>query len=471
MNTLYYGDNLVWLRDRKYFPDESIDLIYLDPPFNSKADYNILFKEPISEDKSRAQIKAFDDTWHWDSESSDIAFNELAQNRPEIAEFISWLSRQDKGYKSIAAYLSMMATRLIELHRILKPTGSIYLHCDPTASHYIKVLMDIVFGTNYFINEVIWFYKTGGTSKRHFSRKHDVLLLYSKTNNYKFIPQKEKSYLKYKYGFSNIEILSDEEGYYTEVGMRDVWDIPALRGNQPEKLAYPTQKPEALLERIINASSQKGDIVLDPFCGCGTTISVAERLNRQWIGIDVTWLSIDLIDKRLKDTYKDKVIDKYNIKGKPTDLASAKALAIKSKKEFEIWAISLVGAHPREHDGGVDGIFGFTEKDRRPRTIIVQVKGGDTVNPEMIRALKGTVENEKAAIGLFITLVEPTKGMRDLAIHSPHYKSELWGREYPSIQIRTIAELLDGKGFDLPPTIDPFKRAKVLEAQATQLEL
>ena len=190
-NALFYGDNLVWLRDHKYFPEESVDLIYLDPPFNSKADYNVLFNEPSQGSKSQAQIKAFDDTWHWDSESSATALNELAQNKPQIAEFISWLSKQGKPQESMAAYLSMMATRLIELHRVLKLKGSIYLHCDPTASHYLKLLMDLIFGANNLQNEIIWCFKTGGATERRFGRKHHIIFFYSKTADYKFNPQRK----------------------------------------------------------------------------------------------------------------------------------------------------------------------------------------------------------------------------------------------------------------------------------------
>ncbi len=468
-NTLYYGDNLVWLRDHQYFPDESVDLIYLDPPFNSKANYNKLFNEPSRGEKSRAQIEAFDDTWHWDSEASALALNELAQNRPQIAEFISWLSRQGKPQESTAAYLSMMAVRLIELHRVLKSSGSLYLHCDPNASHYLKIVLDAIFGDKNFQNEIIWCYKTGGATKRRFARKHDVILFYSKSaDDFIFNSPKEKSYMMHTYGFKKSDFQIDEGGQYTWVIAKDWWEIPSVGSADKQRLGYPTQKPLALLERIIKASSNKGNTVLDPFCGCGTTIDAAQQLNRRWLGIDVTWLAIDLVEKRLKDTYGAKITSAYEVKGKPYDVASAEALANKSKKEFEIWAISLVGAHPREHDGGVDGIFGFVEKDKKTRTIIVQVKGGDVLNPGMVRDLIGTVKKEGAAIGLLVTLKEPTKGMMKLAIHSEPYQSELWAKEYPSIQIRTVAELLEGKTFDLPPTQSPFKNAQLAKEKAQQ---
>lgn len=486
-NTLYYGDNLVWLRDHKYFPDESVDLIYLDPPFNSKADYNVLFNEPGKGGKSQAQIQAFDDTWDWSSEASEIALNELAKKRPSIAEFISWLSRQGKPQESMAAYLSMMAVRLVELHRVLKSSGSIYLHCDPTASHYLKLLLDAVFGVGNFLNEIAWCYNIGGKGKRHWARKHDIILFYAKGSGWFF--DGASVGIKRDTGDKSFggKIGVDEQGrryqdklvkasgkyyryYLDEPKIPEDWwvGINSIQSQAAERLGYPTQKPLALLERIIKASSNEGDTVLDPFCGCGTTIDAAQKLNRRWLGIDVTWLAIDLVGKRLKATYGAKITSTYEVKGKPYDVASAQALANKSKKEFEIWAISLVGAHPREHDGGVDGIFGFVEKDKKPRTIIVQVKGGDVLNPGMVRDLIGTVKKEGAAIGLLVTLKEPSGGMKSLAVHSEPYKSELWAKEYPSIQIRTVAELLEGKTFDLPPTQSPFKNAQLAKEKAQQ---
>ena len=475
-NALFYGDNLVWLRDHRYFPDESVDLIYLDPPFNSKADYNLIFNEPGKLDKSQAQIKAFDDTWHWDSEASGIALNELAQNKPQIAELISWLSRQGKLQESMAAYLAMMATRLIELHRVLKLSGSIYLHCDSTASHYLKVLMDMVFGVKNLRNEIIWCYTSGGKSKRTFAQKHDTILFYTKTDDYIFnaddvrVPYSEKTLANYKPGLMGstytAEVKLHKEGKIPE----DWWIIAIASKSTREYLHYPTQKPAALLERIIEAGCEKSGVVLDPFCGCGTTIDVAQKLGRHWLGIDVTWLAIDLVEKRLKAAYGSKIAGKFEVHGKPYDVASAQALANKSKKEFEIWAISLVGAAPREHDGGVDGIFGFVEQGKETRTIIVQVKGGDILNPGMVRDLIGTVKKEGAAIGLLVTLKEPTRGMMQLAVHSEPYKSELWDKEFPSIQIRTVGELLADKGFDLPPTQSPLKNAQLARENALQIQ-
>jgi site-specific DNA-methyltransferase (adenine-specific) len=526
-NALFYGDNLVWLRDRKYFPDESVDLIYLDPPFNSKADYNVLFNEP-GKGKSQAQIRAFDDTWDWSSESSGMALNELAQNKPQVAEFISWVSQQGKNQESMAAYLSMMSIRLIELHRILKQTGSLYIHCDPTASHYIKMVLDTIFGEENYRNEIIWKRQSAHSDSRGYGAVHDTLLFYVKSNEfiwnqtyqaydddyveqyYRYNDRSGRQFMSgdlgaaglqgggYEYEWKGIKRVwrvpyetmerLDSEGriFYTRNGIprikryldeakgmpvQDVWtDLESLRSWHAERLGYPTQKPLTLLERIILSSCNKDDIVLDPFCGCGTTIDAAQKLERNWLGIDVTWLAIDLVEKRLKATYGSKVAGTYEVHGKPYDVASAQALANRSKKEFEIWAVtSLVGAGPREHDGGVDGIFGFVEKDKKTRIIIVQVKGGDVLNPGMVRDLIGTLKKEGAAIGLLITLKEPTKGMMKLAIHSEPYKSELWDREFPSIQIRTVGELLEGKVFDLPPTQSPLKKAKLAKGKGQQI--
>jgi len=293
-NVLYYGDNLEVLR--RHVADESVDLIYLDPPFNSNATYNVLFGQADGT-KAAAQIEAFDDTWHWDHVAAE-AFQEVVTHGEDVAQAMVAF-RALLGPSTMLAYLSMMAPRLIELRRVLKPTGSIYLHCDPKASAHLRLLMDAIFGTKHFVNEIIWFYKTGGMSKRWFARKHDVILFYAKGPEYKFTLCKERSYLAHKYGFSNVTIEEDDGGFFTMVGMRDVWDIPALRGNQPEALGYPTQKPLALVERIIEASSSPGDVVLDPFCGCGTALAASEKLGRRWIGIDIGYLAVSLIESRL----------------------------------------------------------------------------------------------------------------------------------------------------------------------------
>lgn len=451
-NLLYYGDNLDILRS--YIKDETIDLVYLDPPFKSNQNYNVLFAEQNGS-RSAAQIEAFKDTWEWNQEAARV-YQEMVEAGGKVSRALQAF-HTFFGENDMLAYLAMMAPRLVELKRVLKSTGSIYLHCDPTASHYLKMLMDAVFDPKNFRNEIVWYYKTGGMSKRWFGRKHDVVLFYSKTNNYRFLQHKVKSYLMHRYGFSNIEILEDENGCYTMVGMRDVWDIPALRGNQPEMLGYPTQKPEDLLERIIKASSNEGDAVLDPFCGCGTAVAVAHRLKRCWIGIDITHLATTLIKHRLQDAFGDKVSETYEVIGEPKDLSGARELAKSNPYQFQWWALGLVGARPAEQkkgaDRGIDGQLYFHDepdnKKKKTKQIILSVKAGHT-GVSHIRDLRGVIEREKAQIGVLISMEKPTKAMRTEAASAGFYKSP-WGTKHPVLQILTIAQLLNGKRIDCPP--------------------
>lgn len=286
--TLFHGDNLDFMRSMN---SETVDLIATDPPFNKSRDFH------ATPDSLAAGAK-FQDRWSWQSDVHESWTDQLQNEHMSLYKAIqnARLLHSD----SMGAYLCFMAVRLLAMHRLLKPTGSIYLHCDPTASHYLKTVMDAIFGRKNFLNEIVWYYKTGGMSKRWFGRKHDLILLYSKTRNYKFRLQTEKSYLSHKYGFSNITLHEDEFGVYHIVGMRDVWDIPALRGNQPETYGYPTQKPLSLYERIINASSDRGDMVLDPFAGCATTCVAAEKLQRQWVGIDIWGKAQTAVTERLE---------------------------------------------------------------------------------------------------------------------------------------------------------------------------
>lgn len=442
-NVLYYGDNLDVLR--RHVPDESVDLVYLDPPFNSNATYNVLFAR--EGEKSAAQIKAFDDTWHWDAVAAKAFEETVTKGGGDIAQALSAF-RTLLGTSTMLAYLSMMAPRLIELRRVLKDTGSIYLHCDPKASAHLRLLMDAIFGPKNFVNEIIWLYKTGGMSKRWFGRKHDVILFYSKSPDYKFALLKEKSYLMHKYGFSNVDIKEDEDGIYTEVGMRDVWDIPALRGNQPEALGYPTQKPEAILERVIEASSEPGDVVLDPFCGCGTTVAVAQRLSRKWTGIDVTYLAVSLLKSRLTAMGA----ANYRIIGEPTTVEDAAQLAADDPFQFQWWALGLIGARPAEGkkgaDQGIDGrLYFFDEAGSKPKQLIASVKAGG-VQASHVRDLVGVLQRERADMGVLISLREPTQPMREEAASAGFYSSP-WGQHH-KVQLITVAELLAGKTIDMP---------------------
>lgn len=474
---LFFGDNLEILREK--IPDESFDLIYLDPPFSSNRDYNILFQEGLQE--SEAQIQAFEDTWHWSRDAEKI-FEELigvrkskTRTNENIADLMQALEKIIKK-NDVMAYLTMMTIRFIELHRVLKNTGSLYLHCDPTASHYLKIILDVVFGKKNFRNEIIWFYKTGGASKKWFAKKHDTIFFYTKSDNYAFNLQKEKSYMMHTYGFKKSEFFKDEKGQYTWVFMKDVWEIPAVGSADKERLGYPTQKPEALLERIIKASTNEGNWVLDPFCGCGTTIAVAEEFNRRWVGIDITMLAVNLIRRRLANKFAGKYLP-ISVDGIPRDLASAKALWKKNPFEFEYWILDLVEAVPaqskskekmRGPDKGIDGVMNFlVDVDNgsyKYGKALVQVKGGG-VERKDIATLKGDVEREGAQCGVFITLEEPTQPMREEAVKAGLFKVPFTVKEFPKIQIITVKELLfSRKRPDLPFPPKPYhKEAQKVE--------
>ena len=522
-NKLYFGDNLDILRE--HVQDESVDLIYLDPPFNSNATYNVLFKEASGEG-SAAQIHAFDDTWHWNIES-ERAYREVVTDGPKRLADLLQAMRSFLGQNDMMAYLTMMAQRMVELHRVLKPTGSIYLHCDPTASHYLKLLMDAVFGPTNYRSEIVWKRTTAHSDSRQgsqrFGRVHDVLLYFSKSSNftwnqqwqpyeqeyvdryYKYVDEDGRRYWRdnltaakpggdtryewkgkvpppgryWAYSKANMERMEAEgKIVYSSTGtpmfkryldempglsVQDIWsDIRPLGGlgsKREERLGYPTQKPEALLERIILASSNEGDVVLDPFCGCGTAVAVAERLGRRWIGIDVTHLAISLMKSRLHDTFGTK-LSAYDVEGVPQDVASARALATESEHDgryqFEYWALGLVDARPgnnrrRGADAGVDGYINFFDDESgKAKTVLVQVKSGH-VQRNIIATLKGDMEREQAEMGLLVTLEPPTVPMRQEAAAAGFYVPEHFpDRQFPRVQIATIEELLSGKGPDVP---------------------
>lgn len=336
---LYYGENLHILRT--HLADESVDLIYLDPPFYSRRNYQALFRKTPPALNGQARVPAFGDTWRWDAETEQAYALVLAGSPAPVARALVALHYL-LGPGPLLAYLVMMALRLVEFCRVLKPTGSVYLHCDPAASHYLKLLLDAVFGPENFRNEIVWSYKTGGASRRHFARKHDLILFYSKSDHYVFHALKERSYMMHRYGFKKSEFLRDERGEYTWVYMKDVWELPALGAADGKRLGYPTQKPEALLERIIQASSNKGDIVLDPFSGSGTTLAVAQRLERRWIGIEAHALAIAYQRSRLFGTFTD---FHYTLSGGPATLAEARQLARVDAAQFRWWMLAL-NYHP-----------------------------------------------------------------------------------------------------------------------------
>ncbi len=486
MNGLYYGDNLEVLK--KYIPDGSVDLIYLDPPFNSKTDYNILFKEPGGK-LSTAQITAFEDTWHWTGETESMFQDIVDIASADVVEMMRCF-RQFVGLNDVMAYLVMMCIRLVELARVLRDTGSIYLHCDPTSSHYLKILMDTIFGKRNFRNEIVWCYETGGRAKRHFPKKHDIILWYSKSENYKF----SYSAIALQRDTSTMHepVLYDEDGkpyqrnikhgkeyrYYLDLGVlpNDWWvDLQALNPAAKERLGYPTQKPEALLERIIKASSNEGDTVLDPFCGCGTTIAVAQKLNRNWIGIDITHLATNLIKSRLKDTYGLEPNKDYTVKGEPEDLSGARELASQNRYQFQWWALSLIDVGPyrdkkKGADRGIDGIFHFSDGKNEFKKAIVSVKSGK-VQVKDIRDLGHVINREQAEIGVFITLEQPTREMLREATASGFYRSAFNNRDYPKMQLFTIEDLLSGKKPEVPLQLPVFKRAQRYRPETPNGEL
>ena len=506
-NRLYFGDNLDILRE--HVADESVDLVYLDPPFNSNVNYNAFFQERTGE-LSDAQITAFEDTWHWGLES-EAAYRATVTDGPEKLADLLQAMRAFLGQSDMMAYLAMMAPRIAELHRVLKPTGSIYLHCDPTASHYLKLLMDSIFGHTNYRNEIISRRTTSHSDAKGLGRVHDIILLYHKSADFgwnRVYQPLDADYVANYYRYSDPDgrkfmsadlsaagpgpardfgergiieppvgrhwmydddgiaaLVREDKVYWTRNGVprlkvyldehpgvpaQDVWDdIQPLRSWHKERLGYPTQKPEALLERIINASSNEGDVVLDPFCGCGTATVAAERLDRRWIGIDVTHLAMSLMRHRLHDTFGDE-LRPYKVVGVPQDPASAAALAQHDRYQFEWWGVSLVDARPAKDkkkgaDAGVDGIINFFDDNSgRAKRIVVQVKSGG-VNRGMIATLKGDMERDKAEIGLFVTLNEPTRQMLQEAASAGFYTPEHYpDHQYPRLQILTVAELLDG---------------------------
>ena len=540
-NRLYYGDNLDILRNREYFPDECVDLIYLDPPFNSNRNYNVLFKAESGAD-SEAQITAFEDTWHW-GEIAEETYRDLITDAPEkvstaIEALLNLIDRNQ-----MMAYLVMMTARLVELRRVLKPTGSLYLHCDPTASHYLKIVLDTIFGVQNFRNEIIW-KRTSAHSDRtqgnvlHMGRIHDVILFYTKTEsavrNTVYTPYDSEyvdEHYKYedeggrRYALNNLtapggalkgnplyevmgvsrywkytkvkmqqliekgRIVQTNQGnvprlkYYLDempgISLQDIWtDIKSLRGHRKERLGYPTQKPVELLERIIRASSNEGDVVLDPFCGCGTAIAAAHKLGRKWIGIDITHLSIALQKYRLQDMFELVSGSDYEVIGEPTTEDAATALAQDSANEgryqFEWWALSLVGAKPvggqagsrrgvKGSDKGIDGVINFFEQSDKgkpkARKVVVQVKSG-AVKSGDIRDLKGVLEREKAAIGVFITLELPTQPMIKEALAAGYFESPFWQKPHRKLQILSIRDLLGGDGVDMPPQHGTHRQAE-----------
>ncbi len=567
-NRLYYGDNLVILQ--RHIADESVDLVYLDPPFNSNANYNVLFKEKDGS-QAASQIHAFVDTWTWDNEDEQV-FAEIVTKGGKVADCLQAF-RTFMGPCDMLAYLVMMAPRLVELRRVMKSTASIYLHCDPAASHYLKMLMDSIYGPVNFHNEIIW-RRTNAHNKltSQYGPIHDVILFYSKTDDFVFKPETRpytKAYITDRFKHED-ERGKYQTNYLTGPGKRDGasgkewrgfnptavgrhWAIPAsLReyipnngndmtsqeqlealynaglvlfpkkdGGQPmykqyigpgvlyqdiwayqpntkgvlynseecidedvkyleseeEKLGYDTQKPVGVLERIIKTSCPINGLVLDPFCGCGTTIAASQKLNRSWIGIDITHMAITLMKKRLLDTFGGEA--KFKVLGEPTSLPDAAALAESDQYQFQWWALGLVDARPVEQkkgaDKGIDGKIVFQgDAPGVFENVVISVKAGH-LNANHIRDLRGVVEREKSAIGVLIAMEEFTKPMQTEAVTAGFYESKTWGQKYPKLQLLTIEELLAGKKIEMPPIKQveaTFKKAvKVKGGKGKQLKM
>jgi DNA modification methylase len=533
LNKLYYGDNLEVLRER--VTDTSVDLVYLDPPFNSNRSYNVIFGRNSADCDASAQIQAFDDTWHW-TPVTDQQYQRYAlagELPPRVADALT-ACRTLLGENDAMAYLVNMAPRLVELHRALKPAGSLYLHCDPTMSHYLKVMLDAIFGAEQFQNEISWQRFSAKNDSIRFGRSHDVILFYAKGRKFTWNVQYgpfEEDYVKENYRYVEDgtgrryrrgdltaakpggdvsyewhgarpyngrywayskehmdQMLTEGRIEFRSTGMpvfkryldeqpgvplQDIWTDIRLHAGSSERLGYPTQKPLALLERIITASSNPDDVVLDPFCGCGTTVDAAQHLGRQWIGIDITFIAVDLIEKRLQDRYPS-IQGTYETVGIPRDMGAAQALFERSPFDFERWAVSRLNAQPNEKqvgDKGVDGVARFYLDKKTIGRVLVSVKGGKNIGPAFVRDLIGTVDTQKAQMGVLITMGAPPRGVIDAANHGGVYTWPINGQTFPRIQVITVADLLAGKRPRMPQLMLPYIQASKAVPQLNQMDL
>lgn len=517
-NMLDYGDNLTIMRA---MPDSSVDLIYLDPPFNSQRTYNLIYTKltgmPLPE-----QEEAFCDAWTMDSEKIQMAeeipitIHDKYGVTDDVAKFWkAWINALRTTEPRLLAYLVYMTYRLFEMRRILKSTGSIYLHCDPAASHYIKVMMDGVFGHANFRNEIIWQRTSAHSSAKRYGPVHDVVLYYANgeetTWNPTYQPYDE-DYIATRFargserpwkdadltgaGTRNGETGKDWRGFnptskgrhwayppdeldkldrdgriywpkkkggwprfkaYLDesegIPLQDVWtDISPVNSQAQERLGYPTQKPLALLERIITSSTNLGDVVFDPFCGCGTAVVAAHQLNRHWIGCDIAILSVQIVRDLLDRRYGLHDGEHYHITGVPRSVEAAKDLFERDKKQFQHWLVELSGGFTNNKtsgDQGVDGRLYFGPKSDL-RSMVLSVKGGH-LSPQFVRELRGTLERDGTEMAGFLCLNEPTKGMVTEAAKAGMFTYD--GASYPRMQIRTVQELLDGKAFDTPSRV------------------
>jgi site-specific DNA-methyltransferase (adenine-specific) len=480
MNQLFYGDNLEVLQQQ--IGDETIDLCYIDPPFNSKRNYNQIYNNVGKDDI--AQTQAFVDTWEWGHSAElqlELLYKESKYSRRLVDTILGFEKILGKG--SMLAYLVNMTLRIEEIWRVLKPTGSFYLHCDSTASHYLKIILDVAFCARDgdFRNEIIWHYynKIHDRRKKLFPKATDTILFYVKDVNAPFtyhqikekrpVPVKQLARKKVDGVMKNARDADGNLIYRMKEDktLDNVWTIPCLQPASKEKLGYVTQKPLALLERIINASSNEGDIILDAFCGCGTTVDAAQSLNRKWIGIDITYNAVSLILKRLKDRYGSSIESQIQLSGIPKDIEAATALAHKKddrlRKEFEKWAILTFSDNyakindKKGADQGIDGIAYILGG-----MAIFSVKSG-SVSVKDVRDLRGVMDRESAVAGVLLTLQEPTKPMlKEAAALGMFSISPVMGmaKKIPKLQIVTIQEMLDGERMKFPLVESVVKSAK-----------
>lgn len=493
----YCGDNLEVLSE--LIPSESVDLVYLDPPFNSQRTYNITYKD------SRAQAEAFKDHWSWEEAAPQYAkLAEASTTPPRLRTLLRGLrDLLIDDDNDLLAYLSMMAPRIFALHRVLKPTGALYLHCDPTASHYLKLLLDATFGISRFVSEIIWQRTNVHNDAKRWSPVSDTLLFYAKTIDFTWNPAYRshgEDYVASKYRhddgdgrrymldnmtspnprpnmmyvwkghasptngwrFSRETMAKlDAEGriWYPDSKQKrprikkylsdsrgtllgNVWtDIDPINSRASERLGYPTQKPLDLLRRVVEASSNPGDLVLDPFCGCGTAIEACESLGRRWIGIDIARRAVEVTEERFQKLGAPPPTVEWH----PPDRDAAAALAERSGIKFEAWARRKVRAvRRRKHDRGIDGEAFFRDEQNRMTHVLVSVKGGK-LNPAMVRELRGTMERERAPIGVLVTLHEPSKEMRLEATHAGYLAESDSEGQIPRLQIVTVERLFSDR--------------------------
>ncbi len=452
--TLIRGDNLEEMRK---FPDACVDLIATDPPFNSKRDYFVPYRDERGQEPD-SLVKAFTDTWIWGDAAEETCRHLIVEEGGQIGDAIQGL-RQFLNETPMMAYLVMMAARIVEMRRVLKDTGSLYLHCDPSASHYLKIILDTVFGAGNFRNEIVWCYRGGGVPKSDFSRKHDILFRYSKTNDMIFnvddirVPYSQESQDRLKYkarAFRGNRVYDNynmnEKGKHPE----DWWVMQPIMPSSKERTGYPTQKPLELYERIVKASSNKGDLVLDPFCGCGTTLMAAESQERQWIGIDLTYLATGAVKMQVEKFFP-QLRDSITITGTPEDATTALQLASTDSRGFEEWCVTYVlkfkSNAKKVADGGIDGTYTFPIGKVKGRQaygkMVAQVKGGNYTLSQ-IRDFRTAMLNEKADLGVFVVTRKPTQGMLNEAQRAGIYEHPVYDMSIPCVQIYEIQDFFKG---------------------------